>query len=331
MRRMSGLQFPTASSTPANTSWPLRPCNFSNLLNRTYDTSGLPATCAMVQPDITDRPSPPENIFLRKGLRHYEDFGMNGEQSYPPPSPDQKRTTSAAAVLFDVADTAVRTQYRGVWSRKQTESASCKVQAPPSKRLPAARDCNRETPYAPTDCGNQIACSNIEAGRCRRSELQGVQAMRTLIFVCGPVVLLSLVSVAWVLVATVIVALKCSICTCARCSYAQQIFRLLYVSLIVHLRCLDLWPSPQFVCACGHNISKLIIVNFASPLLSIGIIISAWIIACYWLMASIEGDPTGNNERYDSGEDYVLLLRSWWAGLLCQGLHPLDAESLHVI
>lgn len=329
---MSDDPIPTASSTPAETLWSLRshfmkfsiPPDFSSC---TFDTSHVSDSYAKVSPDITGRPSPPEKAFVRSGLQDFEDSEISGERSYFPESPDRKCTTSASATELDVADIVARTQHSGISSGRQTDSISCKVQACHSKSLLAAHKCHRENPHAPPSCVNQIACSDAGPRGCRGSDFQRVQAMRILIFLCGPVALLSLVSVAWVFIATIIAALECKTCTCTQFSYAQRTFRLLQVSIMIQLRCLDRRPSPQHDCACFRDPNKLVIVHLVSPLLSIGIIIAAWVIACYWAMADIVGDPTGSNEKYDDGEDYVLLLRGWWAGFLCYGLHSCDAGS----
>ncbi|KAH0848733.1 hypothetical protein AYO21_07833 [Fonsecaea monophora] len=55
----------------------------------------------------------------------------------------------------------------------------------------------------------------------------------------------------------------------------------------------------------------LVLVHIASPLLSVGNAIAAWIMAVFWVFAIIMGNPDGTEKR-DDGRASVLLLRDWW-------------------
>lgn len=59
----------------------------------------------------------------------------------------------------------------------------------------------------------------------------------------------------------------------------------------------------------------LVLVHAVSPLLSIGVAISAWVAACFWLFALMMGNPDGT-ERSDDGRATVLRLRNWWETFL---------------
>jgi hypothetical protein len=61
--------------------------------------------------------------------------------------------------------------------------------------------------------------------------------------------------------------------------------------------------------------TKLMLVHAISPLLSIGVAISAWVAACFWLFALMMGNPDGT-ERGDDGRATVLNLRNWWERFL---------------
>lgn len=56
---------------------------------------------------------------------------------------------------------------------------------------------------------------------------------------------------------------------------------------------------------------RLILVQVVSPLLSIGVSISAWIAAVFWLFTLTMGNPDGT-ERRDDGRATVLMIRNWW-------------------
>jgi len=55
----------------------------------------------------------------------------------------------------------------------------------------------------------------------------------------------------------------------------------------------------------------LILIHVASPFISFGNVIAAWIVAIFWIFALIMGNPDGT-ERRDDGRASVLALRDWW-------------------
>lgn len=63
------------------------------------------------------------------------------------------------------------------------------------------------------------------------------------------------------------------------------------------------------------NPLMLVLVHAISPLLSIGVAISAWVAAGFWLFALMMGNPDGT-EREDDGRATVLKLRNWWEKFL---------------
>lgn len=65
----------------------------------------------------------------------------------------------------------------------------------------------------------------------------------------------------------------------------------------------------------------LIAIHLASPLISIGVAVAAWISAAFWVFAVIMGNPDGT-ERRDDGRDAVLVVRNWWESFLLMALLP---------
>ncbi|KIV84159.1 hypothetical protein PV11_06129 [Exophiala sideris] len=55
----------------------------------------------------------------------------------------------------------------------------------------------------------------------------------------------------------------------------------------------------------------LVLIHLASPIISMGNAIAAWVVAIFWLFALIMGNPDGT-ERRDDGRATVLMLRDWW-------------------
>ena len=54
-----------------------------------------------------------------------------------------------------------------------------------------------------------------------------------------------------------------------------------------------------------------------------GLAVWAWIVAVYWLLAAVVGNPDGLDGRSD-GRELVLSTRRWWKGWL--GLAVLNEE-----
>ena len=64
-----------------------------------------------------------------------------------------------------------------------------------------------------------------------------------------------------------------------------------------------------------YDTGLLIMIQIISPFLSIGVAVSAWVAASFWLFALIVGNPDGT-ERGDDGKATVLAIRNWWARCL---------------
>lgn len=63
----------------------------------------------------------------------------------------------------------------------------------------------------------------------------------------------------------------------------------------------------------------LISVLLCSLFLSIGVALTTWVAACFWIFAAMLGNPDGT-ERKDDGRAAVLGVRNWWERWLLRAL-----------
>ena len=113
-----------------------------------------------------------------------------------------------------------------------------------------------------------------------------------------------------------LIFLICSpICICNRSfSPGNNIIRSLAPLLKKHLQFIHA-KSIEELHALDFSPTKLVLVHAISPVLSVGVAISAWVAACFWLFALMMGNPDGT-ERGDDGRATVLNLRNWWERFL---------------
>lgn len=113
-----------------------------------------------------------------------------------------------------------------------------------------------------------------------------------------------------------LIFLLCSpTCLCNRSfSPGNNIVRSLAPLLKKHLRLIHA-ESLEKLHTLDFSPTKLVLVHAVSPLLSIGVAVSAWVAACFWLFALMMGNPDGT-ERGDDGRATVLNLRNWWERFL---------------
>ncbi len=70
---------------------------------------------------------------------------------------------------------------------------------------------------------------------------------------------------------------------------------------------------------------RLITVQVASPVVSIGVALAGWVAASFWLFAMMMGNPDGT-ERRDDGRATVLAVRDWWEGCLLKAVSRRHCE-----
>lgn len=142
--------------------------------------------------------------------------------------------------------------------------------------------------------------------------LQEQKAVKIILFMSGPCVILSSVNTVWAIIALFITTLSQTIRICARRpTFGQQLAGLLGPTLNLQLRGIYT-PLPPHANEDGsyHN-GMLLAVHLLSPFLSFAVMFAAWVLAIYWLASGMVGDPAGQDKR-DDGKETVLKLRSFW-------------------
>lgn len=149
---------------------------------------------------------------------------------------------------------------------------------------------------------------------------QNEKAVKILVFMSGPCVLLSGVNTIWAIIALIITVLTQPIRICAkRPSFGQQLAGLLGPTLNLQLRCIYTPLSPHANEDGSYHSGMLFIGHIVSPFISMAIMFASWVLAIYWLCSGVVGDPAGQDKR-DDGKETVLGLRNWWEKWLMKGV-----------
>lgn len=156
------------------------------------------------------------------------------------------------------------------------------------------------------------------------SSLEGLQARKALsilLYLAGPCVLLSFVTMIWAFLSLLVTILyqPLRLCT-SRLSFGQQLCHLLAPTLTLHLRCIyaPVYPRPVDSEE-TYRAFWLLAVHMMAPAISLGDAIAAWVVAVYWGLARIVGDPSGVDKK-DDGVEAVLGLTRWWESCLMKGV-----------
>lgn len=151
-------------------------------------------------------------------------------------------------------------------------------------------------------------------------QLQQANAVKILLFFCAPCVGLSLANALWTFMAFLLTTLMQPLRLCtSRSSFSTQVADLTSPVLRLHMRCIYTNLPPYAHEATVYNVGGLAMVHLFSPLLSLGVMLTAWVVAIYWLLAKIVDDPAGIDKR-DDGLELVLWLRDWWERWLMRAL-----------
>lgn len=151
-------------------------------------------------------------------------------------------------------------------------------------------------------------------------QTQEEKAVKILLFMSGPCVLLSAVNTVWACIALIITALTQPIRLCARRpTFGQQLAGLLGPTLNLQLRCIYTPLAPHANEDGSYHSFMLFAVHILSPFISMAAMFSSWVLAIYWLCSGVVGDPAGQDKR-DDGKETVLGLRNWWEKWLMKGV-----------
>jgi hypothetical protein len=106
---------------------------------------------------------------------------------------------------------------------------------------------------------------------------------------------------------------------CRPCSsFEVSAIRVLAPLLRLHLR-LMYAESAHDAHELEFKAGRLIAVQLAAPVVSMGVAMAEWIAAPFWIFAIIIGNPDGT-ERRDDGRATVLAIRNWWEQCLLKAV-----------
>lgn len=313
----------SASSTLSATvnQQPLLVDPFACFVSHAVDTLGIPKPCAQFPPRTLKGPVPQDEALAATSLQ-YTVHGKSGSfylSASIPSAGESSTLTAMAPIDFEKGATNEEDMQHG---SSQRNSAA----KDPEKAFSSAQPINSNRSLRQPQChsGDDAASitfsdveSEIEAGLA----LQELMAIKILFFLSGPVVGLSFLNLFWTLVSLAITTLSQPVRLCAhRITYGQQLASLLGPALSLQLKCIYT-PLPPNANEDGvFHPGMLVFVLLVSPVLSLGVAIAGWVVAAYWLLAAIVGDPAGMDKR-DDGRENVLRLRSWCENTMLKAFH----------
>ncbi|WPH03977.1 Hypothetical protein R9X50_00686000 [Acrodontium crateriforme] len=206
-------------------------------------------------------------------------------------------------------------------SARRVESRNSHTHVSNSRR--ASRDPEKAILDIPTN-SSLTDREPIDDDRVKPTHLQEAKALSILLFLCSPCLALSFLNTIWTFIALFITLLTQPIRLCARRpSFSLQLSGLLGPPLNLQLRSIYTALPPHANEDCDYNAFTLVLVHFLSPLLSLGMMLVAWVVAVYWASSAIVGDPAGMDKQ-DDGRETVLALRRWWERWLLQSVKEND-------
>lgn len=183
-----------------------------------------------------------------------------------------------------------------------------------------ALDRPRNDSHRPTSMADNASLSYSGDGDDDRRAIQEQKALKILLFLSGPCVVLSALNTAWACIAIVITLLTQPVRLCAkRPTFGLQLAGLLGPALNLQLRCIHTPLPPHANEDRSYHAWVLVAVHILSPFLSLGMMLVAWVVAVYWVSSAVVDDPAGIDKR-DDGRETVLALRGWWEAYLLRSV-----------
>lgn len=146
------------------------------------------------------------------------------------------------------------------------------------------------------------------------------KAVKILLFLAGPCVLLSFLNAIWTIISLFVTTMTQPVRLCARRpSFGQQLGGLLGPALNLQLRSIYTPLPPHANEDFTYHTGMLVMVQLLSPFASMGMMVVAWIVAVFWLLTMVVGDPAGTDKR-DDGRETVLTIRNWWEDWLARSM-----------
>ncbi|KAH0289675.1 hypothetical protein M436DRAFT_55419 [Aureobasidium namibiae CBS 147.97] len=175
----------------------------------------------------------------------------------------------------------------------------------------------RYNPYPSRSPYDQSSLSSDESDHLvdQRLHLES-KAIKILLYLSGPCVLVSFLLCVWSLVITFFTVLTypLRLLSASRQPLSDELRSLLARSNRLQLRAIYSFNITQ-----GKSVSSLLLVHASSPFVAMAVSLSAWAVAIYWVFAAMIGDPDGT-EGGNDGRATVLGLRAYWEMWLCKAM-----------
>lgn len=141
------------------------------------------------------------------------------------------------------------------------------------------------------------------------------KAWQLLFFLSGPCALLSMGIMLYTFFALLITVFLLPLkLVSKRAPLSQQIISFLAPPLNLQLHLVYSYNS-----ATDYSAPMLVVIHLFSPVVALGVAISAWTAAAFWIFTSILGDP-GGNDGHNDGKESILGVRNWWDRWLSRAL-----------
>lgn len=167
---------------------------------------------------------------------------------------------------------------------------------------------------------SRVSYSEDDDDRYDSRRIQEEKALKILLFLAMPCVVLSFLNLIWTLISLAVTAMTQPVRLCARRpSFGQQLGGLVGPALNLQLKSIHTPLPPHADEDSSYSTGMLMVVMLLSPFLSLGMMLAAWVSAVFWISSAVVGDPAGMDKR-DDGRETVLALRDWWERWLVRSM-----------
>ena len=242
-------------------------------------------------------------------LAHHAANGSHKPGSMSSTTGDSTIMTPMSSIELEKASIAKEQEPKRS-SRESHRSKGSKGSRDPEKATHSSR--NNSQPSSHHGVSSAVAYMEDDDEPDEGQRMQEENAVRILLFLSMPCVVLSSLNTAWACIALVVTALSQPIRLIARRpTFGQQLAGLLGPTLNLQLRCIYTPLPPYANEDASYHTFMLAAVHILSPFLSFVVMFAAWTLAVYWVSSAMVGDPAGQDKR-DDGKESVLGLRRWW-------------------
>lgn len=253
----------------------------------------------------TEPLTPPEAVHRSVSLHWQPDEARNEDAAYAHKSASLSSTgTHISSIYLEKSRDSVRDSAQG--RQKRVSSRDPEKAESPSRGYPSGG--RREVTIEDDDDEDDART------------LQERKAVQILLYLSGPCVLLSFLNALWTVISLFVTTMTQPVRLCARRpSFGQQLGGLLGPALNLQLRSIYTPLPPHADEDFSYRTGMLVMVQLLSPFASMGMMAVAWIVAVFWLLTMVVGDPAGTDKR-DDGRETVLAIRNWWESWLVRSM-----------